>query len=46
MSKKHQAKREAWQKKEEKKGERIIWWIFGGLIALGVLYMITTLGVF
>lgn len=43
MSKQHQAKREAWAKKQEKKGNKLIWWIIGGLIALGVLYMIWAL---
>ena len=39
MSKQHQAKREAWAKKQEKKGSKLIWWIIGGFIALGLLYM-------
>lgn len=39
MSKQHQAKREAWAKKQEKKGFKLIWWIIGGFIALGLLYM-------
>ena len=40
MSKKHLAKREAYAKKQEEKGKKIIGWIFGGLIALALIYLI------
>ena len=34
------AKREAYQKKQESEGKNIVNWIFVGLIALAVLYLI------
>lgn len=34
------AKHEAYQKKLAAKGEKIIKWIFGGLIVLGILFAI------
>ncbi len=40
MSKQSRAKRDAWAKKQEKKGLNLIWWIIGGLIGLGFLYML------
>lgn len=42
MSKKNQAKREAYAKKQEEKGKNLIMWIIGILIALGAVYAITT----
>ena len=38
MSKKVNAKKEAYAKKQEEKGRNLIMWIIGVLIALGVLY--------
>lgn len=40
MNKKVNAKREAWQKKQEEKGKKIVMWIFGGLILLAIIYFI------
>ena len=34
------AKHEAYQKKQAAKGEKVVKWIFGTLIALGVLFVI------
>jgi len=34
------AKHEAYQKKQAAKGEKVIKWIFGGLIVLGILFAI------
>lgn len=42
MSKKNNAKKEAWQKKQEEKGKKIVGWIFGGLILLAVIYLVWT----
>ena len=42
MSKKLNAKRVAWQKKEEEKGRKVVNWIFGVLILLAVLYLVWT----
>ncbi len=42
MSKKGQAKREAYAKKQEENGKKIVSWIFGGLIVLAVIYLIWT----
>ncbi|MBP3844914.1 MAG: hypothetical protein J6E48_07240 [Prevotella sp.] len=42
MSKKGQAKREAYAKKQESKGKNLIMWIIGILIALGLIFAITT----
>ena len=43
MSKnKMNAKRSAWQKKEEQTGKKIVNWIFGVLIILAVLYLVWT----
>lgn len=39
---KNSAKREAYAKKQEEKGKKIIGWIFGGLIILAVIYLIWT----
>lgn len=37
------AKHGAYQKKQAAKGEKVIKWIFGGLIILGILFMIYTM---
>ena len=42
MSKKMNAKRVAWQKKQEEKGRKVVNWIFGVLILLAVLYLVWT----
>ena len=42
MSKKKNAKRDAWQKKEEEKGRKVVNWIFGVLILLAILYLVWT----
>ncbi|MBQ9230300.1 MAG: hypothetical protein IJ190_03855 [Prevotella sp.] len=42
MSKKNQAKRDAYAKKQEAKGKNLIMWIIGVLIALGLIFAITT----
>lgn len=42
MSKKNQTKREAYAKKQEEKGKKVVAWIFGGLIILAVIYLICT----
>ena len=36
------AKRVAWQKKQEEKGRKVVNWIFGVLILLAVLYLVWT----
>jgi hypothetical protein len=41
-NKKVNAKREAYAKKEEEKGKKVVGWIFGGLIILAVVYLIWT----
>ena len=38
MSKKLNAKREAYKKKQEQQGKNVVNWIFGVLVALAVLY--------
>ena len=42
MSKKINAKREAYQKKQEQQGKNVVMWIIGGLIALGLAFAIWT----
>ena len=42
MNKKVNAKKEAWQKKQEEKGKKIVGWIFGVLILLAIIYLIWT----
>jgi hypothetical protein len=42
MSKKMNAKRVAWQKKQEEKGRKVVNWIFGVLILLAILYLVWT----
>jgi len=41
-NKKVNAKREAYAKKQEEEGRKVVAWIFGGLIALAVIYLIWT----
>ena len=40
MSKKVNAKREAYAKKQEEQGKKVVTWIFGGLIVLAIIYLI------
>ena len=42
MNKKNQSKREAYAKKQEEKGKKVVGWIFGGLIILAIIYLIWT----
>ena len=42
-NKKANAKREAYAKKQEEKGKKIVGWIFGGLIVLALIYLIWTI---
>ena len=42
MSKKVNAKREAYAKKQEEQGKKVVTWIFGGLIILAIIYLIWT----
>ena len=42
MNKKVNAKKEAWQKKQEEKGKKVVGWIFGILILLAIIYLIWT----
>ena len=37
-------KREAYAKKQEEQGRKIVEWIFGGLIVLAIIYLIWTFG--
>lgn len=43
MSKKVNAKREAYAKKQEEQGKKVVAWIFGGLIVLAIVFMIWAL---
>jgi hypothetical protein len=43
MNKKVNAKKEAYAKKQEEQGKKVVMWIFGGLIVLAIIYMIWTL---
>ncbi len=43
MSKKNNAKREAYAKKQEEQGKKVVSWIFGGLIVLAIIYLIWTI---
>ena len=43
MNKKVNAKREAYAKKQEESGKKVVMWIIGVLIALGVLYAVWTI---
>ena len=42
MNKKVNAKKEAWEKKQEEKGKKVVMWIFAGLIILALVYMFWT----
>ena len=42
MSKKINPKREAYKKKQEEQGRKVVNWIFGVLIAFAVFYLIWT----
>ena len=42
MSKKVNVKREAYAKKQEEQGKKVVTWIFGGLIILAIIYLIWT----
>lgn len=42
MAKKTNAKREAFQKKQEQQGKNIVMWIIGFLIALGLIFAVWT----
>ena len=42
MNKKVNAKREAYAKKQEEQGKKVVGWIFGALIVLAVIYLIWT----
>ncbi len=42
MNKKVNAKREAYAKKQEEQGKKVVMWIFGGLIVLAIIYLIWT----
>jgi hypothetical protein len=44
MSKKNNAKREAYAKKQEEQGKKVVMWIFGGLIVLALIYLFWTFG--
>ena len=41
-NKKVQVKREAYAKKQEERGKKIVMWIFTGLILLALAYMVWT----
>lgn len=43
MSKKKNPKREAYKKKQEEQGRKVVNWIFGVLVALAVIYLIFTM---
>ena len=43
MSKKNNAKREAYAKKQEEQGKKVVTWIFAGLIVLAIIYLIWTI---
>ena len=40
--KKSNAKREAYAKKQEEQGKKVVAWIFGALIVLAIIYMFWT----
>ncbi len=44
MNKKVNAKREAYAKKQEKQGQKVIAWIFGVLLVLTLLYLCWIIG--
>ena len=44
MSKKVNKKREAYAKKQEEQGKKVVTWIFVGLIILAIIYLFWTFG--
>lgn len=44
MNKKVNAKREAYAKKQEEKGKKVVMYIIGGLIVLAIVYMFSVFG--
>jgi len=44
MNKKVNAKREAYAKKQEEKGKKVVMYIIGGLIVLAIIYMFSVFG--
>lgn len=46
MSKKVNKKREAYAKKQEEQGKKVVTWIIGGLIVLAIIYMFVTFSAF
>ena len=42
MNKKVNAKKEAYAKKQEEQGKKVVMWIFGGLIVLAIIYLLWT----
>ena len=42
-NKKVNAKREAYAKKQEEQGKKVVTWIFAGLIVLAIIYLIWTI---
>lgn len=36
------AKKEAYAKKQEEQGKKVVGWIFGGLIVLAIIYLVWT----
>lgn len=45
MSEKRNAKRSAYQKKQEQEGKKVIYWILGVLIVLTIIYLIWTFSI-
>lgn len=43
MSKRKNPKREAYKKKQEEQGRKVVNWIFGVLVALAVVYLVWTM---
>ncbi|MBQ2196695.1 MAG: hypothetical protein II407_07130 [Prevotella sp.] len=43
MSKKKNLKREAYAKKQEEQGKKVVNWIFGVLVVAALIYMIWTI---
>ncbi len=41
--KKTNVKREAYAKKQEEQGKKVVTWIFAGLIVLAIIYLIWTI---
>jgi hypothetical protein len=42
MNKKVNANRDAYAKKKEEQGKKVVTWIFAGLIVLAVIYLVWT----